>query len=195
MKFDVHVRSIISRCIGKIRLLFKNVFHLSKETKLLLYNALISPHLNYCDEVWTHAISSELVSKLETVQNAAMRFILGIKDLRFPISTMKDQLGWLSLKEKRNIHYLTMCWLSASDFAGSPAYLREMFQRTSSLHGHNTRTRYHIPRMRTNMSKTSFKLYGPSLYNRLPLEVRDSPSIEVFRKKILQFIKNNEQFI
>ena len=37
-----------------------------------LYNSLILPHLQYCIEIWAHALNN---SKIVTVQKRAMRII------------------------------------------------------------------------------------------------------------------------
>lgn len=189
LNYSIHVKSLLGKCISKLRFLYRNAFVLPKESKKLLYNALVAPHLNYCSEVWTHSLTSELQRKLEVVQNSAMRFILGIVDRRCSVALMRNQLGWVTLKDKREVHFLTMCWLATSDCARSPAYLRNMFTPTSAIHGHNTRPRLHVPIVHSSYAKASFSLYGPVVYNKIPLHIRESPSMETFRCNLIKFLR------
>ena len=104
MKLEGFVSGIIAKCTGPIMFLYRNAGFLPRKTKLLLYNALVTPHLNYCDVVWANAISVSLKKHLESIQNAGMRFILN-DIFRSSFEAMRKDLGWITLENKRKLHY------------------------------------------------------------------------------------------
>ena len=62
---------------------------------LLLYNALVLPHLHYCSVVW-HSCSKTISDKVERVQNYAMRVILQ-RPPRSSSEALRNVLGWATL--------------------------------------------------------------------------------------------------
>ena len=75
LSFSGHINGIINKCIGKIKFLWRHARSLSQDCRKLLYIAIVSPHLQYCDVVWRQANIS-LLNKLEKVQNQGLKFIL-----------------------------------------------------------------------------------------------------------------------
>jgi len=73
MKFESFVNVIIAKYTGRISFLYRNAGFLPRKNKLILYNALVIPHLNYCD-VWANAIFVALKKSMESIQSAGMRF-------------------------------------------------------------------------------------------------------------------------
>ena len=53
LDFTKHITTVISKTTGRIRFLYRTAKNLTKETRKLLYNALVSPDLMSCDSVWT----------------------------------------------------------------------------------------------------------------------------------------------
>ena len=76
LNFKHHVSAIIKKCNGKLRFLWRTASNLPPKIKTLLYNALVVPHLFYCNEVWSPALTAQLKNSLEIIQNNGMRFIL-----------------------------------------------------------------------------------------------------------------------
>ena len=148
----------------------------------MLYNALVVPHHSYCDTVWAMAIRSSLKRKWESIQNAAARFIKGC-GLLVSSAGLKRDLGWVSLEDKRKIHYLSTVWQCLH--GRSPIYLKKMVASTDSLHSYNTRSRLVVPRFRRSFAaRCSFSLHAPSLYNGIPRSVKMADTMDVFRSRL-----------
>ena len=50
------MNGIIAKYTGQISFLYRNAEFLSRKNKLIQYNALVTPHLNYCDVVWANGL-------------------------------------------------------------------------------------------------------------------------------------------
>ena len=77
LSFDDYAQDIIRKCTQRIRILWRTASNFPEKIKSLLYNALVAPHLNYCDTVWTLSLKASFRKKIETIQNNGARFIEG----------------------------------------------------------------------------------------------------------------------
>ena len=70
-----------------------------------LYNALITPHLDYADIIWG-GCSQTNSNKLQKVQNFAAKSITGNKKSDSATASLQ-KLRFLTLKQRRNVHETT----------------------------------------------------------------------------------------
>jgi len=66
-----YVSTTISTSIG---ILYRSKYFLDQNTRMLLYNSLVLPHLNYCAIIWAHTFSTYM-EKIEILQKRAVRTI------------------------------------------------------------------------------------------------------------------------
>jgi len=61
-----------------------------------------------------------------------------------------------------------------------------MFTLNNQIHGYNTRSKqhYHIPTVRTKLKQYSLRYQGPTLFNDLDGDIKESSSYEIFTKKL-----------
>jgi hypothetical protein len=90
--------------LQKINFIRRLSSKLSKYSKITLYKAIISPHLDYCSSILFLANNSEL-SYLQKLQNRMMRTILRSR-LDTPIRNMLETLNFLSVRQR--VTYNTM---------------------------------------------------------------------------------------
>ena len=71
----------------------------------------------------------------------------------------------------------------------APDYLTSLFKKRSSIHQHNTRNSNNldIPKCRTVKAQNSFSYRGVSIWNSLPSEILNSPSVSVFKRKLKSY--------
>ena len=63
-----------------------------------------------------------------------------------------------------------------------PSYLRPIFTNTSNVHSHNLiEILSYVPRPRTESAKGSLPYRGSVLWNKIPSEIRNLPSVNVFK--------------
>ncbi len=102
LTFDKHVEYIHGKAVKKMGIVHKARNFLDRSTSVLLYKSLVLPHLDYCDTVYSCTSAANL-DKLQKIQNGACRTLL-LADKRTPIEEMHQELGLLSLKQRRDLN-------------------------------------------------------------------------------------------
>ena len=93
LSWNKHIEVIskkISSSSGAIRKLKPHVDH---NTLICACNALVSPHFDYCCEVWD-TINLTLCNRLQKIQNRAARIIVGRKNEHGPSELALAELNW-----------------------------------------------------------------------------------------------------
>ena len=78
LNWSEHVIGIRRKCLASLAQLRRVFPVLPRRTRIMIYNALVLPHLDYCSCVWS-ACGTNLQVKLERIQNYAMRMITSAK--------------------------------------------------------------------------------------------------------------------
>ena len=99
LTFRQHVARVTSKAYRVLKTLCHVKASLPTVTRILLYRTLVLPHLEYCSAIWDPH-TAELTSKVERVQNRA---ILD-KPPRIPSDSLRQQLKWQTLEERRKLH-------------------------------------------------------------------------------------------
>ena len=178
LSFKGHIDSITSKAYGALSTLRKVQTYLPLNTRKLLYRSLVLPHLEYCPSVWDPS-STELSSKIERVQNRAMRTILN-RPPGTRSQPLRTELNWRSLYERRQLRRGTSTFKCLNKL--SPPYLHNLFQRNPASRGRN-KDKLFLIRPLTNWVKHSFSYKSAKLWNSLSRDTRQSDSI-------LRFITN-----
>jgi hypothetical protein len=161
--------------------------YLLTSTLLLLYNALVLPHLHYCSVVW-HSCSKTISDKVERVQNYAMRVILQ-RPPRSSSEALRNVLGWTTLHRRREFAMLLQVRRCLRKEA--PAYLCDKFVTNSEFGYRGTRgeNKLHLFHPNTNYYRSSFEFLGASSFNRLPSCIRSALS-HVSPKSVMRLLRH-----
>ena len=161
--------------------------HRPRPIRITLFNTLVLPHIDYCSTVWSTSLRKQDLTKLQRIQNRAMRIILECHP-RAHITDMLDTLKWMSIKQRLHYNYCLFLWKIMNK--KTPEYLSTCFTPVSTIHQHNTRSAskglLHINR---NSTKT-LNMTGSKIWNSIPQHIRDARSYYSFKKGILNHIFN-----
>ena len=182
-----HVSSVVRSCFFQLRQLRSVRHSLPVEARRSLIHCFISCRIDYCNAN-LYGISGILLRRLQTVLNAAARLVVDAGKRQHMTPILKD-LHWLPVKERilYKIGILTFRCVRGT----GPDYLAEMFTRVSDVAGHAglrsaVRGDFVIPRTNTaTFGPRSFRVSGPTFWNKLPLDMRDQNiSYQQFKSKL-----------
>ena len=185
LKMKDQINQTVNICNYHIRnIAFIRKYLDTNALKTVISNHILS-RLDYCNVLY-YALPKNIQKKLQRVQNRAARLIKGIKK-RERITPVLIELHWLPIRARIEFKILTLTYKALK--YNEPKYLRSMLQTTDSEAGVNTRNtnatnRLFQPYTNSKYGERAFKYNAPRLFNKLPLEIRTSPNIEQFKKKL-----------
>jgi len=156
------------------------------EAAKTLVHAFVSSRLDYCNSL-LYGIGEGLLTKLQTVQNAAARVVTGTKKFDH-ITPVLRQLHWLPVRQRIIFKLAMIIFKCLHGLA--PSYLADVCNPVSSLvsrwqlRSANSGALV-VPRTRTTVGRRDFAVAGPATWNSLPVDLRTSSlSRDTFAKKL-----------
>ena len=183
--------SYITRKISKTSgILCKARHYVSSKTSRMLYYTLIYPYILYGNIIWANTYPSRL-DKIRRIQKKIIRLktFSGFSD---PSAPLFKNLIILPIDDINNE---TLAIFMFKYFnKGLPESFQNFFKLNKDLHNYNTRSAFqvHKQRVRTNYKKYSTEYKGTQIWNNLPDDIKDSNSLNIFKKNIRKYylIKN-----
>ena len=186
LSFNKHLETVfVNRGIA---ILLKRQTVLPRETLLTIYKSFIRPHFDYGDVIYHQSYNDLFHSKLESYQyKAALAMAGAIK--RSSTEKLYQELGIEHLRSRRWFRKLCLSYKIIK--SKSPPCLFNLIPSSSRLH--TTKKSDHITpfKVRHNFFTNSFFPSVITEWNKLDLEIRNSASLEIFKKHLLNFIRQN----
>ena len=145
---------------------------LSEDAVKTLIQAFINTRLDYCNSLY-FGIADGLMSRLQSVQNAAARLVTGVRRCEH-ITPVLHQLHWLPVRRRVEFKISTFVYRSLAVTA--PVYLADECTLVTDagrrpLQSADSRTCV-IKRSRNQFGDRCFATTCPTLWNSLPVQFR-----------------------
>lgn len=193
LSWAAHVDNISKKIFSSLHSLKRLQNFLPFNTKVMLAKSLLLPIIDYADVVFLDA-SVELVNRLERLQNMCIRFIFGLRKFDH-ISEFRLQLKWPTMQSRREMHILSFLYNILFNPA-APEYLRQRLQYQSDASGGRLRSADSLalgfPSHSSQTYTKSFTVHATRLWNSLPVSVRKSCSLAVFKVNLVKHFTQEE---
>ena len=159
--------------------------YLTDDATNILVLSLVMSHLDYCNAILFGLPQCDL-NKMQRIQNMCAKLVLRLRKYDSSKQAL-FQLHWLPIKARIEFKILTVMYNCSKGQA--PEYLTELLHEQVS--GRRLRSADQISgcfEVPFNKCKTfgdrGFRTVGPLLWNRLPCDLKNSKSIDTFKKDL-----------
>ena len=128
-------------------------------------------------------MSAHNLHKLQLLQNGACRTLL-LADKRAPIQEMHNELQFLTLNQRCELHLAVDCYKHVNNEQSS---LHDYFKLKQSRQTH-AGEQMEVPKLGTNMGSNAFSLVGPNYWNHVPTVLKSSGHVDQFKAEYLKHI-------
>ena len=154
-----------------------------------LVRGLVTPHLDYCNAIFS-GLPEYLLDLLQKVQNAAAKLVLGMKK-HDSASEALETLHWLPIRARIDFKILTLVHKCLS--GNAPGYLTDLLVPLEANHeglrSNNAGKHLLIPRTyHKTFADRAFSVYGPKKWNVLPHELRATENLDKFKAKLKTYL-------
>ena len=187
LKWNEHVKQVATKACKQVNILKTLQYRLDRDTLETIYTSFIRPILEYGNVVWDGCTQDD-AKLLEDIQMTAARIVTGAMKTT-PIEKLYEETGWETLSKRRERSKQIMMYKIVHKL--TPSYLYSFLPNIPIFH-RNTRAqldqsrRSDLPSFncRTVLFENSFFPSAITLWNLLPSETRNLPTLSQFKKKI-----------
>lgn len=188
LDFDDNCNFVSKKIAKKIGFLGRISKKLDKSTRILIYNTIIAPHIDYCSSILYLSTPSH-IERLQRLQNRGMRIILN-ENWRTKTKSLIGQLDWLTVDQKIKYDVLVFIYKIRNNLL--PPYLINCFQSDDGrayLTRSVTNGDIKLPLYMKSSSRRSLMYNGIKLFNQLPYESKFCDNLKKFKKLCREFVK------
>ena len=180
LNFDTHINHVTKVAYFHLRNIARIRAYVSLDDAKTLIHAFVFSRLDYCNSLLS-GLPKKSIDRLQLVQNAAARVLTKTR-MREHISPILASLHWLPVASRIDFKILLLIYKSLNGLA--PSYLSDCVPRY--VPGRPLRSSdadlLEVPTMHyKKYGKAAFCFYGPTAWNKLPLYLRQAPSVDIFK--------------
>ena len=175
--------SVCKSALFHLRNIVKIREYLTVESTKALIQAFVTCRLDNCNSLLTGS-PKYLIAKLQRIQNCAARLVA--KQPRAAhISPVLKSLHWLPVEHRITFKVLLLTYKAINNLA--PSYLSHLLVHYNPTRSLRSAEKYllEVPKVRLKTyGERAFSVAAPKLWNALPLDIKLSPSVPVFKSRL-----------
>jgi len=186
LEWKEHINYISQKLSKSIGIISKAKRILNKSTLINLYYTFVYPYFSYCIHIWGKSFKT-YVDKIFKIQKRIVRMLCNAKYLDH---TDPLFLECKLLKVNSVYEYAIAIFMYKIKNDLSPKCMKEYFSINSDIHSYNTRqaSLYHVPNYRNDKCQVSIKYQGPTIWNNIPEDIRNSSSLNSFKIHVKRYL-------
>ena len=169
LSWETHISNLVKKCNAVLFCIYKLRHHLTPETRKLLIDAHVFPHILYCLSVWGGAAACHL-TRVQKVLNFAARVVSGTRR-RDHITPVLEALGWRKISDMVTRRDRIGVFRAQFD-PRAPVAIRQLFTPRAAVSERVTRSTMagalEPPDFRLSMSRRAFSYRAAMSWNFLP---------------------------
>ena len=182
LTWECHVNELSKNIASGISAIKRIRHTVPYKTLLAIYNSLVQPHLEYCSSVWG-SCSMSLSQKLQKLQNRAAR-VITFSNYDRSTDVLLRMVNWVKLDRQRLVNKVILMYKIVNRMV--PDYLSSHFAFRSDTLRVTFRLPFHSPAL-IIVKLRSISYSGAVLWNGLSLDIRQSRSLDVFKRKLQSY--------
>jgi len=187
LNMDRQITSICRSAFLQISNIRKIRKYLPQHAAETLVHALVTSRLDSCNAL-LFGLPKNLIQKLQYVQNSAARLIMGSKK-RDHISPALMKLHWLPIENRIVFKILLLTFKARTQLA--PKYLQDLIIDYTPSRKLRSASKCLLEVPKYNLKsygKRAFSVAAPTLWNSIPIDIKTSTSIDIFKKKLKTYL-------
>ena len=188
LRFEDHIKELIRTCFYRLKVLYRVREYLHVDLRIRLCDSLILSKLSYADPVYGECLLARTKRVIQRIQNACARFCFPIP-VRGHVTPYLVHHSVMSMANRRRLHYATL--LFGVIKKQRPIYLYEKLSFSNRpIRG---APRLLCPCNTTAAFRGSFRYAATKCWNDLPPPIKNSSSVDIFKKQLKILIKEQER--
>ena len=187
LNMEAHISNVCKSAYHTIYNLRRIRKYLDQDTTKTIVHACVTSKLDYCNGL-LYGLPDSQIGRLQRVQNTCARLIMSCPKFSRITPLLRD-LHWLPVRQRISFKILLIVYKAM--IGQAPNYITELLNVKSHKHTHNLRSSndthlLQIPSHETKITlgDRAFACAAPRLWNSLPLNIRNSQSLNTFKTKL-----------
>ena len=184
LSWNLHIDKTVKKANSVLGLVRRNLYAAPIETKILAYQSIVRPSLEYASSIWD-PFTIKNTSKLEKVQRSAARFVCNDYNRTSSVTCMIQSLNWSTLQDRRKGARLANLFkIRSNNLHVTAAQKRLVPTRSLRLHP----ARYKHLDAKSEVFKNSFFPRTIVDWNALPPTLISSTSVSNLKDKLKEHL-------
>jgi len=182
LSWDIHINHVTAKAKRALGFVRRNLRHCHPDTKKRAYIALVRPLVEYCSVVWDPHHQNK-INKIENIQRAAARFVVGKPYRRnddTSVTQILRELGWDTLQTRRRKAKVTFLYKMVNNLVAVPEEYHPQPKPSSGTRRANSQQFLQV-HASNQVYQNSFLPSVIPLWNQLPESVAQAESLELFK--------------
>ena len=180
LNWKAHIDMISVKLAKSCSIIYKVNDILNTDALKSLYFTLFLPYISYCTEVWGVTFKSYL-SRIVKLQKRAIRTICRVGKMHHT-NELFIKLNIMKFEDLVDLE-IAICMYKAKKGL-LPKNIQSLFKEKTNSRQNSLRNKDNLlcKYSRTNMKSKSLSVYGVKLFNSLPMELKESKSVHLFKR-------------